>query len=118
MVHLKLLNSRMKDFFDIGLLARTFAFDGGVLAGAVARTFANRGTPLESEPLALTPTFAEDRTKQAQWAGFLRKTRTISAPERLTDVVGEIRTFLLPVVEKLLRSEPIEITWKPGGPWA
>ena len=38
-VYLGTLNSRMKDFYDVWLLASQFAFDGAVLAKAVAATF-------------------------------------------------------------------------------
>ena len=44
MVYLGTLNSRMKDFFDIWLLARQFDFADTELAGAIAKTFENRQT--------------------------------------------------------------------------
>ena len=50
MVKLGILNSRMKDFYDIWLLSHTFDFDGEVLAEAVNRTFKNRKTDLNTEP--------------------------------------------------------------------
>jgi predicted nucleotidyltransferase component of viral defense system len=42
MVYLGTANSRMKDFYDVWLLARTSTFDGAALAQAIAATFANR----------------------------------------------------------------------------
>ena len=57
MVHLGTLNSRMKDFFDLWLVASQFDFNGSDLAKAIEKTFAHRGTPLEWEPIALTATF-------------------------------------------------------------
>ena len=50
MVHLGMLNSRMKDFFDVWFLARTFSFDGAALADAIRATFERRGT-LDAEVL-------------------------------------------------------------------
>ena len=47
MVFLGTVNSRMKDFYDIWLLARQFEFSGTDLAVAIARTFAKRGTALD-----------------------------------------------------------------------
>jgi hypothetical protein len=47
MVYLRTLNSRMKDFYDVWLLARQFAFDGALLAKAIAATFANRETAID-----------------------------------------------------------------------
>ena len=75
MVKLGQLNSRIRDFFDIWLLARQFDFEGRNLADAVRRTFENRGTPVNIEPVALTPEFASDAAKQTQWSGFCRKSR-------------------------------------------
>ena len=51
MVKLGQLNSRMKDFFDIHLLARQFEFDGNTLQEAIAKTFARRQTPIAVSPL-------------------------------------------------------------------
>ncbi len=66
-------NSRMKDFFDLWVIAKTFAFDGAVLAGAVAATFARRQTPFpEAAPIGLSDEFARDPGKQAQWRAFAR----------------------------------------------
>lgn len=42
MVYLRTLNSRMKDFYDVWLLARQFAFDGALLTKAIAATFSDR----------------------------------------------------------------------------
>jgi predicted nucleotidyltransferase component of viral defense system len=42
MVRLGLLNSRMKDFFDIWLLSARFSFDGATLSYAIQRTFEAR----------------------------------------------------------------------------
>lgn len=44
MVALGRANSRMKDFYDIWILSRSFAFDDDRLARAIAATFARRGT--------------------------------------------------------------------------
>jgi len=49
MVKLGLANTRMKDFYDVLVMARTFPFDGDTLRRAITATFARRGTavPLE-----------------------------------------------------------------------
>jgi predicted nucleotidyltransferase component of viral defense system len=61
MVKLGIANGRMKDFYDIVVLARSFDFDGEVLVRALRATFDRRKTPLpEGLPVALTPAFADD----------------------------------------------------------
>jgi len=58
MVKLGVLNSRMKDFFDIWLLSRQFDFEGQRLAAAIEKTFSTRATDIQSEPIALTISLA------------------------------------------------------------
>ena len=43
-VTLGIANSRMKDFYDLWMIARTFRFDRTVLTAALRRTFERRGT--------------------------------------------------------------------------
>ena len=74
MVMLGIANSRMKDFFDLWVLARSFAFAGPVLADAIRATFARRKTPVPAAPpLALTSEFGTDKAKVTQWKAFLKK---------------------------------------------
>ena len=68
MVALGLANTRMKDFYDIWILSRSFVFEDDRLPRAIAATFARRGTPIPVElPDALSPVFAADAKKQQQW---------------------------------------------------
>ena len=116
LVTLGILNSRMKDYFDIWTLSRQFDFDGPTLSSAIAKTFSNRGTAVESDPIGLTSAFADDPTKQAQWRGFLRKSR-LDASAELFDVVVVISSFLSPVVAALRSQEPFRRNWIAPGPW-
>ena len=95
MVNLGRANSRMKDFYDIWILARSHEFDGVRLARAIAATFARRKTGIPSErPDALTPAFAEDQTKQRQWTAFLEDVAI--TPGTLAEVLEDLATFLMP----------------------
>ncbi len=67
------LNSRMKDFFDIWVLARTGQFSGAELAQAIEQTFSRRGTELVPDPICFTEEFATNSSKAAQWKSFLRR---------------------------------------------
>jgi len=94
MVALGRANSRMKDFYDVWILSRTFAFDDDRLARAIAATFSRRGTPLPTEiPDALTPAFAADEQKQQQWRAFIED--VAQDPGSLTDVVSGLAAFLM-----------------------
>jgi hypothetical protein len=98
MVKLGRANTRMKDFHDVWFLARRFEFDRAILRQAIEATFARRQTKLAPSPEPLTDAIANDPTKQAQWAAFLRRNGLTSAPSQFHDVVFELRRLLEPVL--------------------
>ena len=110
-------NSRLKDFYDIWLLSREYEFDGPTLAKSVSRTFAHRKTNVDPHPLALTVSFANDPEKQAQWKGFLRKSRLKNAPEELPKVIDDLVGFLLPIAANAKAPDSFKLAWAPAGPW-
>ena len=99
MVMLGLANSRMKDFYDVWILSRSYEFDDDRLPRAIAATFERRGTaiPLEA-PVALTQAFALDSSKQQQWAAFVRDL-AIGIPA-LETVVTDLAAFLMPNAQR------------------
>jgi predicted nucleotidyltransferase component of viral defense system len=99
MVMLGLANSRMKDFYDVWILSRSYEFDDDRLPRAIAATFEQRGTaiPLEA-PVALTQAFAFDSSKQRQWAAFVRDL-AIGIPA-LETVVTDLAAFLMPNAQR------------------
>jgi hypothetical protein len=110
-------NSRMKDFADLWFLARHFAFDGPLLAKAVASTFRRRQTALDGQPVALTPAFARAAVKQAQWTAFVRRTSPEGIPSDLAEVIEGIAAFVVPILEHLAGGRPVPRTWVAAGPW-
>lgn len=104
MVALGLANSRMKDFYDIWVLSKSYEFDHARLARAIAATFARRGTPLpEKTPDALTPAFANDAAKLRQWTAFVRDL-AVETPAFET-VIDELAVFLMPQVRRAVQLE-------------
>jgi predicted nucleotidyltransferase component of viral defense system len=94
MVALGRANSRMKDFYDIWILTRTFDFATDRLPRAIAATFARRQTAIPTDrPDALTLDFAEDPLKQRQWAAFIADID--HAPRQLALVVDDLAPFLM-----------------------
>lgn len=99
MVALGLANTRLKDFYDIWVLAQAYEFNDDRLAQAIAATFARRKTVIPTErPDGLTPAFASDPTKQQQWAAFAQEVAVNPGP--LTDVAETLATFLMTHAEK------------------
>lgn len=119
MVNLGIANSRMKDFYDLQVLARTFAFDGKTLAEALQNTFRHRGTELPPAGIALafTPDFYDDRSKVQQWTAFCAKNRAYIEPIEFKTVIAAITQFLVPVARSVREGTSFAKTWQPGGPW-
>jgi hypothetical protein len=111
-----MLNSRMKDIYDVQALAARLTFDGLSLAEAVRLTFDRRGRPIGAElPAPLTAAFAADEVMLQRWAAFLRRNR-LEAVE-LTVAVDRLRAFLLEPWQALGRGDAFAKEWPPGGPW-
>ncbi len=118
MVFLGALNSRMKDFYDIWLLARQFDFDGQTLARAIKATFANRETEIDPDPVAFNPDFVESDEIVRRWAAFIRKGQLVEVPATLADLTTVIAGFLRPVAVAVRHSDPFDMKWSALGPWS
>jgi predicted nucleotidyltransferase component of viral defense system len=118
MVKLGMANSRMKDFFDLAILARSFAFSGPVLRDAIAATFRRRETAIPAElPIALGDAFAKDGGKLTQWKAFVSRNGLEGKVGDLGQVVAELARFLGPLLIAAAQGERFEWQWEPVGPW-
>jgi predicted nucleotidyltransferase component of viral defense system len=118
MVKLGMANSRMKDFYDVAVLARSFTFDGDLLSRAIRTTFERRKTPLPTTtPVALTAAFAEDPAKNTQWAGFIRKAG-IGAGDTLAETIAAVRALVEAPLLAAAGAGPVPKSWQAGKAWA
>jgi hypothetical protein len=118
MVKLGLLNSRMKDFYDIWLMMRQFDFDGVSLAEALKKTFKRRKTELPQEqPLFADEIYDGESDRQTLWKAFLKKNDIKHVPEKLSIIAREIEDFVIKPLNAIHRSHEFSKEWKAGGPW-
>jgi predicted nucleotidyltransferase component of viral defense system len=118
MLELGMLNSRMKDFYDIAVLGDLFSFNGAELQKAVRVSLKRSVLAVLSElPIAFTDEFAQDKDKKIQWGAFLRRIGKSSMDLPLQRAVTKIRNFLLPVLQALKAGTEFNEVWEPGGPW-
>lgn len=115
MVKLGMLNSRMKDFYDIWLLSRQFSFDGPRLTDAIRLTFERRGTRLPVEIDAFTELFIE--AKQTQWAAFRKRLGQEHVPVSFKEIVASVDSFLSPIAVVCSSGKQISTNWTAPGPW-
>jgi hypothetical protein len=82
-------NSRMKDYFDLWVLARNSELSGDMLKQAIQAKFSRKQTDIPTtEPLGLTEEFSADTQKHTQWRAFLLRNALDEID--LTDVVKSL----------------------------
>ncbi len=103
------LTGRMKDFYDLYYMSRTFDFDGVKLQTAISRTLEWRGTPYEKDSFKRILTLAEDVDMQKRWKFFLKTIKNDTL--EFSAVIEEIQTFLEPVFDAIVNEDEWEKTW-------
>ena len=104
------LTGRMKDFYDIYYLARTFDFDGARLRSAIFETLQRRGTPYEKDSFERIVQLVDDEDMQNKWKYFLKNLRYDSFAFDI--VINEIKAFLEPVYEAIITETEFQWIWK------
>ena len=118
MIKLGLLNSRMKDFYDLWLLTRRFDFKGENLVEALKRTFHHRKTSLpQKSPLFAEEIYDEKSDRQMLWKAFLTKGQIKNTPEKLSATARVIEKFLINPLEAIGKNKTFDAEWKAPGPW-
>jgi len=110
MVKLGVLNSRLRDFYDIYFLLTEYTFRGVYLTQAIRETFTNRNTDIAAAQSLFEESFMNNRQKQQQWKAFMKKAgveRTLS----FADIVLQIEKFLAPVIEAIQDNWQFNQTW-------
>lgn len=111
-VSLEMINSRLKDFYDLWFMSEIMNFDFLLLKSAIHNTFLHRHTPIpNSLPAGLTLPFA--KLRQAEWARYLRKTGLENAPESFDIVIQRLAVFFAPLIYP---EKPVK-EWAAGVGW-
>jgi Nucleotidyl transferase AbiEii toxin, Type IV TA system len=119
MVALGMLNSRMKDFYDLRIISKQFTFDGPKLVDAIKATFNRRRTKIpESAPVGLTEEFSTDQDKVTQWKAFLMRSGLENTAVDLPQTIEELKLFLIPPLQAAASGGDFNLEWTRGGPWS
>lgn len=102
-------NSRLKDYYDLYVLAITHDFDSGEMVEAVRETFENRHTSLD-DIVAFEDGFADDPLRISRWKGFVRRKRPM-LPITLSDTIIMLERFMGPVAEAVRGETKLDSHW-------
>lgn len=117
MVRHAALNSRMKDYYDLWLILKTFEFECRSLQKAMETTFKKRDTELPAErPVSLTVEFAS--VNQTRWINFLQKMKLENLESNsLTDIIEMIWDFLQTPLQASIHKTKSKLKWIPNKGW-
>ncbi len=100
MIARTVLNSRMKDFYDVYTILKHNTLDEANLQLAVAEVMKNRDTHYEENHPLFTEEFAMDASRNNQWAAFVRKNKIDDVPP-FPEVLRYICDRMKPIWESL-----------------
>ena len=97
---LEMLNSRMKDFYDIWFLHNNIELDTKILSKSIAGTFSNHDTIIPIDSIVFTKDFSENSNKQKQWVAFCRKQGIENIPATFSEVANDVMEFIKPLLKQ------------------
>ena len=103
------LTGRMKDFYDIYYLARTFDFEGAKLRAAIFETLKKRETPYDRDSFKRILALSEDEDMQKRWRYFLKNIK--DGTLEFAVVIKEMQKFLEPVFDAIVDEEEWKKNW-------
>jgi predicted nucleotidyltransferase component of viral defense system len=118
MVVLDIRNSRMKDFYDLWLMATSWTFDMASLRKAILASFERRRSTIPTGvPFALTADFLNDPQKKQQWSAFVSRLNPADRIPTFEEVGAILREFLLPCISGGSASSSQALSWAPNHGW-
>ncbi|MDC7290243.1 nucleotidyl transferase AbiEii/AbiGii toxin family protein [Blautia schinkii] len=109
------LTGRMKDFYDIYYLSRTFDFEGIKLQTAIYETLQNRGTPYDKSSFKRIAALFEDEDMQKRWKYFMKNIKDETLD--FSVVIAEMKVFLEPVFDAIVNEEEWQKLWTSHKGW-
>lgn len=115
-VKLAMVNTRMKDFFDIWNLSKQYEINGAKVLKALEITFNNRQTPIKELPESFKEAFYMNPVHQKRWKEFLKNIHFENQLD-FASVISELITFLHPLVEAFVHKQPFSKIWIYNQKW-
>jgi len=106
---LSLINSRMKDFYDIYILSKEKDFNGRVLSKAIKATIENRKTEVKENHPVFEEKFANDKVRNQMWQSYLKKIG--KEPFDFNEAMKRLNEFLLPIYISILDNNEFSGEW-------
>lgn len=100
MIDLSVVNSRMKDFYDVFQILTTQQLDNNLLEESIRATFRNRNTVYSPGHSLFALDFAIDEARQRQWKAFLTRNH-LEINLDFPKVIGKISSVVFPIWQRM-----------------
>jgi len=108
---LGMTNSRLKDYYDLYVIANLHDLESDLLFEAVRNTFDRRETKIPSElPIGISSEFYNDDDKVKAWAAFLRK-NDLKCESSLSDICRLLELFLFSINLAVAENKTDRVSW-------
>ena len=115
-VKLGLVNSRMKDIYDIWLIASSQIIDGDELRKAIHVTFENRQTPFPESIILFDERFLTTRRINA-WKSIGKKLPPVEYLPDLSETLDCLKLLLAPLFSAVYVGREFPMVWDPSKAW-
>jgi len=112
-----LLNSRMKDIYDIWHIASNQKIDGVTMRESLRLTFENRQTSIPELLIIFEEDYINKRRITA-WKSLGKKLMSDEDIPELTLVINQLKIFLISLLASLHQGKEFSLEWDPSKDWA
>jgi predicted nucleotidyltransferase component of viral defense system len=117
-VVLGMLNTRLKDYFDVWFITSRFSIQGIKLCRATLETFKQRDRVVPGYlPPGLSDEFGDDAIKQRRWGEMVSRAEISEDSLSLLTAIETARGFYGPLIEALADDRILQRNWEPGKGW-
>lgn len=107
-VELGIASTRMKDFYDLWYLSKSFNIEENILVTAITETFNKRQTPIpQDESLKFLEEFYSNEQKLIQWNAFVKRNSLLDKSPPFNTIVSSIQNLLSPIIASINRSKDL-----------
>jgi predicted nucleotidyltransferase component of viral defense system len=115
-VNLGKFNSRMKDIYDLWLIASNKRIDGKTFSKALRLTFENRHTSFPKTLVIFGDNYL-DQNILVNWDSIGEKLQSKEHLPELPYVLKQLQAFLIPIMESLYQGKEFSLIWDPSKDW-
>ena len=116
-VNLGKFNSRMKDIYDLWLIASNERIDGKKFSKALRLTFENRHTSFPKGLVIFSDNYL-DKNILVNWDSIGKKLQSKEHLPELSYVLKQLKAFLIPIMDSLYQNKEFSLIWDPSKDWA